>query len=605
MNAKRKAFTQVESPYEGKRFYIPIMEVKRQPPPTLPKYPFYLATDEKGIHTAVFIDRSSQAGDVFGVAYPLRPDAIQMTGGAHNVSYHIKGVPTYFKIGQIRSKHPSLKLAAKMPEKIKLMGDFSQVIFYGLKDFLKIKQLIKFPPPYTPEEVVLSANNLQRSAINNCFLNKLANKLISFLYRDMKSAMDQRLISIANRFPFKWMMTNFTTLSSLLAYEDEMPFFQLEHGFQLEYTQYNVYVALCLYGLRFEQMCNTYPYLAKIAITKSEIMKMIVDGKKVKDIVDQLISSRRSITFMSQRTLLYTRHLKPQLTGKNFSHNHACMPESLVPQKTDSLNVQRLKIYLADFFAPAIIQFTSTAERDQWVKLPKELIDERIDPLNRRLTISHEDFIKYQTVKVKRFANIMATIIEKFANKRQLPPELEGGLREFLTHVIDWAIATNQQFDKHISPERVIEKIREWDQEIRLLSSKLELDDVQFPTPWLKNSEFTLKSKKYEMTYIATNHALKSEGLTMHHCVSSYSNKIQDGFCQIYSLKAEEKHIATIEIERTSENTYAAVQIRGKKNSHVDQTIVSKINRIIKKHNEELTSSSTLEDQSLPSLAWA
>jgi hypothetical protein len=506
-------------PLENKHFSIPIEEVCRQAPPTRPKYPMYMATDELGLHTAVIISTVTRDGRISGFAYPLRPDAVKAIGGVGKVEYKMPGaVDKTFRIGSICREHvPPLRLAGKMPNQ--LMGEFESAVFFGVRDFIRQKRKT---PSYTGKEEP-SDKEKRNIAVAGRVSSQLANKVVSCFLYDMKSAMDLRLVAIANKFPFRCGGMEFAS--------DKVYNLHL-------FNRYNMYVALCLHGERLEQMCEVFPYLVRVAICNRQVMDMIIEGRRIGDIVDSLDIQRKPF--------MRTKHIRPQLTCMpvNLHYNH--VPDDMFPKRSDSPMAQKLKISMASM-----------------------VVDRGLHKGN--------------------MPKVLANVIDKYVGRRRVPPVIQEGLAEFITHAADWAMMTGVHINRHMSPERLIERVDEWD--AQRLAALPEMDsDCEFPEAWLSRAEFNIGKISYVMSYIPTSVKLQEEGRAMRHCVGGYADSVLNGKCQIYSVRTTEGgRVATVEIKNSFDDLAPAIpryrvdQIRGKANKKVDDKIVRKINQIVRK----------------------
>ena len=63
---------------------------------------------------------------------------------------------------------------------------------------------------------------------------------------------------------------------------------------------------------------------------------------------------------------------------------------------------------------------------------------------------------------------------------------------------------------------------------------------------------------------------LAEEGLDQKHCVGSYANACASGSCRVFSLRAQGKRLATLELRRECQGQWRVGQLRGKANSIIN-----------------------------------
>jgi hypothetical protein len=103
----------------------------------------------------------------------------------------------------------------------------------------------------------------------------------------------------------------------------------------------------------------------------------------------------------------------------------------------------------------------------------------------------------------------------------------------------------------------------------------------------IKDFTHTVDEKTWTITEITTGKLLYEEGDDMHNCVFSYIDQCISGHCAIFSVKVNDKRMATLEINKFN-SKYNLVQARGKMNSVVDKEIKSIITIWAKKNNIKL-----------------
>ena len=95
-----------------------------------------------------------------------------------------------------------------------------------------------------------------------------------------------------------------------------------------------------------------------------------------------------------------------------------------------------------------------------------------------------------------------------------------------------------------------------------------------FPPPWCEAG----KLAGYEFRPITNGADLYLEGREMHHCVSTYADRVLAGGCYVYSVTKDDEKVATMELFY-SQGKPQLGQIRGKCNSAAPAKVVNAARR--------------------------
>ena len=125
-----------------------------------------------------------------------------------------------------------------------------------------------------------------------------------------------------------------------------------------------------------------------------------------------------------------------------------------------------------------------------------------------------------------------------------------------------------RQFSPDMSMQTVLALSNEWHDAVAD-SGEINGGNFDFPTPWFADGE----SNGYRITSITNNADLYREGKEMHHCVGTYSADVLQGHRYIYSIREDERKVATLELGRGDDNKIHLGQIRGNRNSRVPPAI--------------------------------
>ncbi|MCX5495793.1 PcfJ domain-containing protein [Kaistia dalseonensis] len=145
--------------------------------------------------------------------------------------------------------------------------------------------------------------------------------------------------------------------------------------------------------------------------------------------------------------------------------------------------------------------------------------------------------------------------------------------------LFEWVVAGNARLDQRWSLERASSHLAAWRKALEREMGATASTPVDYgPLP--------LESEVdgYRFIALRTQYALHAEGRDMNHCVASYYPKVEAGLSRIYSMRLDNRAIATLEIGPDFGGTYHIVQIRGPGNGQpapeVDVAVRAFLNRI-------------------------
>jgi hypothetical protein len=136
----------------------------------------------------------------------------------------------------------------------------------------------------------------------------------------------------------------------------------------------------------------------------------------------------------------------------------------------------------------------------------------------------------------------------------------------------------------------------EWHREIELQEAPYDFvwdinkpRENQINKKWEKKTVFkdftlTVDGKTWTINEITTGKLLYEEGKDMHNCVFSYLQSCISGHCTIFSVKVNDKRMATLEIS-TNNSEFQLVQAREKMNASIKNEEIKKIILIWLKEN--------------------
>jgi hypothetical protein len=138
---------------------------------------------------------------------------------------------------------------------------------------------------------------------------------------------------------------------------------------------------------------------------------------------------------------------------------------------------------------------------------------------------------------------------------------------ESLSDVSDWVNEAKRQrprcitrsFSSDMSWPTVRQQNNLWHEAIA--KGRARPSRFKMPPPWLPSGD----ANGYSIVPLDSAEELWKEGRALHHCVSSYDEKVANGACYIYSVRKGDERIATVELVKI-EGKVRPVQIRGRCN---------------------------------------
>jgi hypothetical protein len=154
-------------------------------------------------------------------------------------------------------------------------------------------------------------------------------------------------------------------------------------------------------------------------------------------------------------------------------------------------------------------------------------------------------------------------------------------VRNQVSDLGDWAVASAAQGGNRIVQEMLrrpfspgmavataIEQSRAWHEDVARYRGEIENNGADFPEPWLEG----MKIEGYQVVPLRNQPELMHEGRAMGHCVGSYTDRVVLGNCHIYSVRSDDRPIATLELVR-QDGGFRAGQLRGPRNANVAPAI--------------------------------
>ena len=132
-----------------------------------------------------------------------------------------------------------------------------------------------------------------------------------------------------------------------------------------------------------------------------------------------------------------------------------------------------------------------------------------------------------------------------------------------------------------------VEATARWHAELHKMSSEqrfFERNGVRFDED-ISYDDFAVLATEGEYAFVAlrSGAALYEDGRAMHHCVGSYSSDVITRKSRIYSVRRDEKRVATIEFRRSGKSAWAVAQICGPCNARVAPEIKLACDALAKK----------------------
>lgn len=171
-----------------------------------------------------------------------------------------------------------------------------------------------------------------------------------------------------------------------------------------------------------------------------------------------------------------------------------------------------------------------------------------------------------------------------------------------------------RKFNKNMSFASAVEASAQWHEMVvaRKYIGNIP-ESTEFSEPWIKE----YSDDKYNIVPLTTVKGLLKESSDMHHCVSSYAQKIIDGKSYVYSVIKNNKKVATVEIVKrqqpqqkfvqqasalimnqsvtltdvafTENPKFETAQLRGYCNSYVDEDVAKVVGNWVYEANKELS----------------
>ncbi|MDR2596017.1 MAG: PcfJ domain-containing protein [Treponema sp.] len=191
---------------------------------------------------------------------------------------------------------------------------------------------------------------------------------------------------------------------------------------------------------------------------------------------------------------------------------------------------------------------------------------------------------------VNKFPNLTERRVQEFfrficCNKKYVRDENEiSDIWDFLSgREIDFNNITWQQL-RHMSED--------WHAQIynHQLGSPMRIEEMknkEWEKTTIKDFTHIIDEKMWTITEITTGKLLNEEGVDMHNCVFTYVNRCVSRYCAIFSVKVNDKRIATLEINLLN---LELVQAKGKINTAITNDEIKSIIFIwVKENNIKLS----------------
>ena len=109
---------------------------------------------------------------------------------------------------------------------------------------------------------------------------------------------------------------------------------------------------------------------------------------------------------------------------------------------------------------------------------------------------------------------------------------------------------------------------------------------IPFGEPWLEGG----KADGFEIVPLLCEQELLDEGTRMHHCVGSYAYHVRNGYCFIYSVRRDDKSIATLEIQRSRAKAITVAQLKAPCNQEPASEVRAAVLRWVGEHTARISS---------------
>jgi PcfJ-like protein len=163
-------------------------------------------------------------------------------------------------------------------------------------------------------------------------------------------------------------------------------------------------------------------------------------------------------------------------------------------------------------------------------------------------------------------------------NAMQIPGGSVNERFSLLSDLADWVRASHnvdrfvvRPFSPDMSLRTVTKLSADWHEAI---ANSMDGPQYSFPQPWLPATRLN----GYEIVPITNSAELYREGDAMHNCVGTYAGDVMVGKSYIYSVREDDKRMATVQVVRAGDRP-ALAQIRGPCNAPAPKEIVAAVRR--------------------------
>jgi PcfJ-like protein len=128
-----------------------------------------------------------------------------------------------------------------------------------------------------------------------------------------------------------------------------------------------------------------------------------------------------------------------------------------------------------------------------------------------------------------------------------------------------------RRFSPDMSLRTVLQLSAEWHETV---AANMTGPDQAFPPPWCEAGQ----SGGYDIIPITTAGELYLEGRAMHHCAGTYSGSVMAGSCCFFSIRKDNKRVATLQLQPAAADKVRIGQLRGPCNAVVPKDIERAVN---------------------------
>jgi PcfJ-like protein len=161
-----------------------------------------------------------------------------------------------------------------------------------------------------------------------------------------------------------------------------------------------------------------------------------------------------------------------------------------------------------------------------------------------------------------------------------IPGRRAQQVASFISDLADWVQAegpsgqfVTRPFQSSMSLKTVTMLSAEWHEAV---ATTMDGPAATFPPPWYPPA----KMGDYEIVPIDNSAALYREGVAMHHCAGTYTDKVQSGSLYVYGVHRDGQRVATLALARDLTGTKARlVQLRGPCNAQPSQAVTLAVRR--------------------------